>query len=101
MKKIISLILSGMLMVSSVICAGAVSVDDFSDMPNDWSTPALTAAVENGLLTGSDGKILPADNLTRAQMATIISRAFGATSKASLADFTDVPSGMWYYEYMQ
>jgi len=101
MKKILSFVLGGLLIASTVFTASAANVSDFSDMPNDWSTTALTAAVDNGLLTGSDGKILPADNLTRAQMATIISRAFGATSKAPLDGFTDVPASAWYYEYMQ
>ncbi len=101
MKKILSLILGGLLTASAVFTASAASVDEFSDMPDDWSTPALTAAVENGLLTGSDGLILPKDNLTRAQMATIIVRAFAASSKNDLADFTDVPADKWYFEYMQ
>ncbi|MBE6571427.1 MAG: S-layer homology domain-containing protein [Ruminococcaceae bacterium] len=101
MKKILSIVLGGLLAVSAVFSASAATVDEFSDMPNDWSTPALTAAVENGLLTGSDGLILPKDNLTRAQMATIIVRAFAASSKDDLAGFTDVPASKWYFEYMQ
>ena len=101
MKKILSLILGGLLTASAVFSASAASVDEFSDMPNDWSTPALTAAVENGLLTGSEGLILPKDNLTRAQMATIIVRAFAASSTDDLSDFTDVPAEKWYFEYMQ
>ncbi|MBV1759229.1 MAG: BMP family ABC transporter substrate-binding protein [Dethiosulfatibacter sp.] len=72
----------------------------FSDMPDDWSTEALEKAVENGLITGSDGLIKPKDPLTRAQMATIINRAFGATNKASISNYTDVPGGAWYYEEM-
>ena len=101
MKKIISLLLSGLLAASAVISVSAAGASDFSDMPDDWSTPALTAAVENGLLTGSDGLILPKDNLTRAQMATIIVRAFAAESKDDLNGFTDVGSEKWYFEYMQ
>jgi basic membrane protein A len=72
----------------------------FSDMPDDWSTEALEKAVENGLITGSDGLIRPKDPLTRAQMATIINRAFGATIKASISSYTDVPSAAWYYGEM-
>lgn len=72
----------------------------FSDMPEDWSTEALQHAIDNGLLTGFDGKIMPKDNLTRAQMATIINRAFGATEKASLEMFADVKPGAWFYDEM-
>lgn len=101
MKKTVSLLLSGALIAASLLSVGAASPSDFSDMPDDWSTKALTAAVENGLLTGSDGQILPKDNLTRAQMATIIVRAFNASSSDSLAGFTDVPADSWYFPYMQ
>lgn len=103
MKKILGIILGSTVVASTLLSFGvsAASASDFSDMPDDWSTAALTAAVDNGLLTGSDGMILPKDNLTRAQMATIISRAFGAVSTVELSDFTDVPADKWYYEYMQ
>lgn len=100
MKKIVSLLLGALLAASAAVTVSAANVSDFSDMPDDWSTAALTAAVENGLLTGSDGMILPKDNLTRAQMATIIVRAFNASKTSSLSGFTDVPADAWYYEYM-
>ena len=73
---------------------------EFSDMPDDWSKSALESAVENGLLTGADGKLMPRDNLTRAQMAAVINRAFGATGKASLSSYTDVVPDAWYYDDM-
>lgn len=101
MKKLLSLAASALMVSALALNAAAANVSDFSDMPDDWSTPALTAAVENGLLNGSDGKILPANNLTRAQMAAIISRAFGAESRVALNSFTDVPSDAWYYGDMQ
>lgn len=101
MKKTISLLLSGVLLAASIGTVHAASPSDFSDMPDDWSTPALTAAIDNGLLSGSDGKILPKDYLTRAQMATIIVRAFGAVSETSMSSFKDVPQDSWYYSFMQ
>lgn len=79
---------------------GGITNPVLSDMPEDWSTQALQNAIENGLLTGFDGKIMPKDKLTRAQMATIINRAFGATQKASLEGFTDVNLGDWFYDEM-
>ncbi len=68
----------------------------FTDMPSDWSATALKNAVANGLLNGSNGKIMPKDSLTRAQMAAIIVRAFGATVKGSLNGFSDVSSSDWF-----
>ncbi|MDD4565544.1 MAG: S-layer homology domain-containing protein [Eubacteriales bacterium] len=79
---------------------GSVSGAEFSDFPNDWSTKALEKAVENGLLKGDSGKIMPKDSLTRAQMAAVVNRAFGATEKSSISNFTDVKAGAWYYDDM-
>lgn len=77
--------------------AFAASPSDFSDFPSDWSTTALTNAVENGLLNGSNGLINASGQLKRAEMAAIVNRAFGATATASLSGYTDVPQDAWYY----
>lgn len=80
--------------------AFAAVPSDFSDFPTDWSAPAMTHAVQNGLLNGSDGKILPKGLLTRAQMATMVNRAFASSAKASLTSFTDMVPGVWHYNEM-
>lgn len=80
--------------------AFAAVQSDFSDFPTDWSAPAMTHAVQNGLLNGSDGKILPKGLLTRAQMATMVNRAFASSAKASLTSFTDMLPGVWHYDEM-
>ena len=104
-NRFIAIVLGAVIAASSItsLTVGAANTNagDFPDMPDDWSTPALTAAVENGLLSGSDGMLLPKNNLKRSEMAAIIVRAFGASSKASLDSFTDVPADQWYYEHMQ
>lgn len=57
----------------------------------------MTAAVENGLLGGvGDGRIAPQGEVTRAQMAAIINRAFGAEKQASLSSYSDVAADAWY-----
>ena len=80
--------------------AFAAVPSDFSDFPTDWSAPAMTHAVQNGLLNGSDGKILPKGLLTRAQMATMVNRTFASSAKASLTSFTDMVPGVWHYDEM-
>ena len=80
--------------------AFAAVPSDFSDFPTDWAAPAMTHAVQNGLLNGSDGKILPKGLLTRAQMATMVNRAFASSAKASLISFTDMVPGAWHYDEM-
>ncbi len=85
------------------ILLSMVSLATFSDMPqkSHWSYAALNSAVETGLLTGSGGMINPNNNLTRAEMATILVRAYGLTEKADISMYKDVPQDAWYYEYMQ
>ena len=107
-KKRIALLLILTLLLSMVPWgqpARAVNISDFVDMPSDWSTDALEKAVNNGLISGFEeyGKwtIKPSANLTRAQMAAIVNRAFGATDKASLSGVWDVSSGDWFAEDMQ
>lgn len=91
-KRGLSLVLS-LSLTFSLMAVGA-SAEEFADM---WSRDAVVSAVENGLLRGNDGKLNPTGLLTRAQLATVIVRAFGATAEADLLGFTDVKADGWYY----
>lgn len=100
------LVLGGVPGVFAQEAAAAGSQVEYTDMPaeNHWSFSSLNAAVENGLLNGFDLNgahfIKPGEALTRAQMATIVNRAFGAQAAASLTGVTDVPSNAWYANEM-
>ena len=90
-------------MLASMLPKPAFAADNtstFPDMPSDWSTQALQNAVNNGLLNGIDGKIAAGENLTRAQMAAIVTRAFGTNGKANISSFGDVNAGDWFYDAM-
>ena len=102
-KRLLSLLLVMVMVIGMLSAGGYAAKGDasaFSDMPNDWSTAALENAVNNGLLLGYGGKIMPKDKLTRAQMAAIVNRAFGTAEKAALSGYTDVPADAWYYDDM-
>lgn len=95
-KKPIAFVCAAALLLSPTGALGA-SPSDFVDFPNDWSQGAMTAAVENGLLGGvGDGRIAPQGEVTRAQMAAIINRAFGTEKQASLSSYSDVAADAWY-----
>ena len=97
-KKFLSILLT-LVLVLGLLPAAATAVSTsptFSDMPDNWATEALESAVANGLLVGYDGKIMPDNPLTRAQMATIIARAFGATEEGDISEYTDVNSTDWF-----
>ena len=99
-KRILSFTLATCMVASSMTAVvGASSVDQFTDFPDNWSTQALTAAVNNGLLHGyEDNTIRSAGLLTRAEMATIMNNAFGSVIKADISEYKDVSPDAWYYE---
>lgn len=97
-KRITSLILCLLMIIPTIPNVLAASPSDFVDFPTGWSNEAVTAAVNNGLLNGRTANtIVPEGNLTRAEMATIINRAFGATIEKNISAFWDVPADAWYY----
>ena len=95
MKKILVLFTVIAMMLSMTAFAA-----EFKDMPDNWATEALNAAVENGLMSGSDGYIYPDNPMTRAEMAAIIARATGATKEADISSFSDVSEADWFYSVM-
>lgn len=100
-KKVLALILVLSMLFSMLNTALAANVSDFSDMPDDWSRPALERAIANGLLSGTNGRINASGKLTRAEMASIVVRAFGANEKADLSAYSDVKTSDWFYADMQ
>ena len=97
-RKLFPIFLSISMMIT-VVPVTALDAQ-FTDMPANWATSSLKNAVANGLLFGNEGKIMPNMPLTRAQMAAMVNRAFGATAKASLAGYADVPANVWYFDDM-
>ncbi len=98
-KRLTALLLVVCMLLTIMPAAMAVSVNSFRDFPTGWSKEAMTAAVNNGLLVGvSDTEIQPQANLTRAELAAIVTRAFGAKTKADISAFTDVSTSDWFYD---
>ncbi len=68
------------------------------EYPDDWSRPALMFAVENGIFQGdANHNLNPGKNITRAEMAAVLTRLLGATGTADLSVFTDADPNAWYY----
>ena len=97
-KNTIAMVLAGAMLLPTN--AFAADLSKYKDFPNDWSAKALEQAIDDGLLNGSNGMIDAKGLLTRAQMAAIVSRAFGATKTASLSSYRDVLPSAWYYSDM-
>lgn len=102
-KRITALVLSLALslgLVGSASAAGGKTAANFPDFDGGaWYAQAVSAAVDNGLLEGTDqGKLNPEGNLTRAEMAAMVDRAFGTYVEGDISRFTDVPKDAWYYD---
>ncbi len=59
------------------------TLDHFPDaaLVSNWAEDAIIWAVAEGLINGSDGKLLPQGNATRAQVATILMRFIEKVAK--------------------
>ncbi len=97
MKKIFSLLVAGVLTFAMSVSSFAA----FPDMPAGEAGAVLQRAVDNGLISGfEDGTVQPDTPITRAQMATIMSRAMNATDAADLSKFVDVDADDWFFDAM-
>lgn len=99
-KKPIAYILVFVLLLSITITTSIADTVTYSDMPTDWRNAPIQYAIDNSLLVGLNGKIDPNGYLTRAQMATIMTKAFGATQLGDVSSFKDVPLTAWYHDYV-
>ena len=95
LKKIVSIIC-----VVALLGSFTVFGAEYKDIPDDWSKEGLVKAIEAGLLNGDGGFVRPTDPMTRAEMGTIMTRAFGAVKTADISMFKDVKKDDWYYDYM-
>ena len=82
-KRVLSLGIVLTMMASSM----QTFAEDYSDMPTGWSNAAMTYAVNNGYIQGSNGKLNPQGLATRAQVASIFARVLKLENKADLSGY--------------
>ena len=72
----------------------------FADVPDDyWAKPYIDGLSSRGLISGFDsGDFQPDQQVTRAQVANIVSRTFELTSNKENLEFTDVADNFWARE---
>ncbi len=69
----------------------------YSDVdPSKWYHNGMHFCVENGLLSGSNGELMPNDEATRAMAIVVLWRASGCPQVEGDASFADVKEGSWY-----
>lgn len=93
LKRLVSCLLAAMLLCS---VAFAANFTDFSE--NHWAHQYVSELVANGVINGyEDGTFRPDANVTRAELAKLVSVQFGnSTPKA----YSDVAESDWFYSYV-
>ena len=104
-KRILALFLAAVSCLSLAVSASAANTvnrkaTDFHDFDKSaWYAEAVSAAVDNGLLYGKSATVIdPNGDMTRAEMAAIISRSFGCYKTADISQYKDVSKSKWYYK---
>lgn len=109
LKRCCALILSccmlfSLLTVSASAMEYTTIVNDpnrYTDLKGHWAEEALTNALCNGIMVGTTNTTVSPDApVTRAQMATLIVRAFEATKTSNISAFVDCNKDAWYYNYV-
>ena len=74
--------------------AYAANIADFPDATGHWAYDALSNAVADGYLNGSDGKLNPNSSLTAAQMAVILNRVLHTSDTSRV--YPNISQSEWY-----
>ena len=93
MKKIISMLLLAVMLSSALEAFATMS---YSDITNEhWAAEYIKQLTDKGIVFGTpEGKILPDNNITRAEISAMISRTYDEEYVGSTQSFNDV-QGHW------
>lgn len=93
LKKLISCLLATMLLCS---VAFAANFTDLSD--SHWAYQYVNELVNTGVINGyEDGTFRPEANVTRAELAKLVSVQFGKSTEKA---YSDVAETDWFYDYV-
>ncbi len=69
-----------------------------TDVPaNHWAVTYFKALEQQGIMVGNQGKLMPSAKVSRAQMATMLNRAFDYAAPTRFAAFNDIDRSFWAY----
>ena len=93
MKKIIAFLMASMMLFGVALAA------DFTDIAADhWAYGYVEELVTNGVINGyTDNTFRPGNNVTRAELAKMITLQFG---NAGTKAYSDVAETEWYYSFV-
>ena len=94
-KKILSVVMTVMMIMSLMICSYAASFSDVEATHSNYT--AITTLADMGIINGyTDGTFKPDNAVTRAEMAKLISVLYGYdVATVAKSPFTDVADDHW------
>ncbi len=88
--------------VAATVNRPAIRQGTFRDIQGYWAQPYIEALIAKDVIAGfPDGSFKPTDPVTRAQFATILSKAFAPPSMREAQEFKDVKQNFWAYQAIQ
>ena len=77
------------------------TVPDYFTDANGWGKAYIEALRARGIISGkAEGLFMPDDSITREEFVKLVVELFGMTDSTAKAEFTDVDSSAWYYQYV-
>ena len=100
LRKLLAMIMT-LCMIIPVLATGAVATDTpFSDIAGHWAENTITRWADIGIVNGyPDGTFKPDEPITRAELAKIVTLAFGLTEKTA-TELNGIDPNEWYYNYV-
>ena len=104
MKKLLALVLALVMTLGLATISANAALSDFSDADAINNEEAMAVMNAVGVFVGSDGKINPQGNLTRAEAAKLIAYlslgSKAAEAQPAVQVFPDVPATHWAAKYV-
>ena len=98
LKRLMSVVLSVVMLLSFVIGTSAATFTDVAETDNAFQAIEVLAALE--ILEGKEAGVFdPEANIKRSEFAAVICRAMNQTP-VGIATFVDVPEDHWAYDYI-
>ena len=100
MKKLFIILLTVLMFLFMVNIVYAKTAISFSDITGHWAEDTITRWADVGIVNGyPDGTFRPDEFITRAELAKIVTLAFGLTEKTT-TELNGIDPDEWYYNYV-
>lgn len=81
-----------------ILCQPVLAVNGIKDINGHWAQVHIEKWINDGLIAGyPDGQFKPDGEITRAELVTLVNKAFKTKNNDTIYDFSDVKSSDWFY----